>query len=201
MSFLGPGRDRRSELVTQQGVKTHHVTHVTEKLSTILPPLLKRIFKRDLCHRSQRNFFSNISFYHFSSGVAPRPVRKHASSSHNTRLVGGGCHLGGWWQIVAKLFCAVLFLQCLQFLALEQPLFLSPALGRLWFPVCEHLPVPCLSTWAVPARDTCQFPAWKRLPMPYLGMLASPCLGRLLVPCRGMPFAGMLSLAELFSYS
>ena len=158
--------------------------------------------------------------------IAPRPVSKHASSSHNTRLVGGGVAPRGWWHIAAKL------LQCLQFPAWEQPL--SPAWGRLQFPAWEHLPVPCLGTFAVPAWDACQFPAWERLPvpclgtfasalpghvvqslpgtlcqfpawerlpMPCLGMFASPCLGRLPVPCLGTPFAGTPSLAELFSYA
>ena len=93
----------------------------------------------------------------------------------------------GWWHIVAKL------LQCLQFPAWEQPL--SPAWGRLRFPAREHLPVPCLGTFAVPAWEACQFPAWERLPVPCLGTLASvhallghacsPCLGRLPVPCLG----------------
>ena len=104
--------------------------------------------------------------------IAPRPVSKHASSSHNTVLVGGGVAPRGWWHIAAKL------LQCLQFPAWEQPL--SPAWGRLRFPAWEHLPVPCLGTFAVPAWDACQFPAWERLPvsMPCLGTLCSPCLGR-----------------------
>ena len=95
-------------------------------------------------------------------------MSKHASSSHNTWLVGGGVALRGWWHIVAKL------LPCLQFPAWEQPM--SPAWGRLRFPAWEHLPVPCLGTFAVPAWDACQFPAWERLPvcMPCLGMLAVP---------------------------
>ena len=119
--------------------------------------------------------------------IAPRPVSKHASSSHNTRLVGGGVAPRGWWHIAAKL------LQCLQFPAWEQPL--SPAWGRLRFPAWEHLPVPCLGTFAVPAWDACQFPAWERLPvcMPCLGMLAVPAWDacqfpaweRLPVPCLG----------------
>ena len=39
-------------------MRTHHVTHMTENLSAVLLPLLTRIFKRDLYHRSrtQRNF-------------------------------------------------------------------------------------------------------------------------------------------------
>ena len=119
--------------------------------------------------------------------IAPCPVSKHASSSHNTRLVGGGVAPRGWWHIAAKL------LQCLQFPAWEQPL--SPAWGRLRFPAWEHLPVPCLGTFAVPAWDACQFPAWERLPvcMPCLGMLAVPAWDacqfpaweRLPVPCLG----------------
>ena len=134
--------------------------------------------------------------------IAPRPVSKHASSSHNTRLVGGGVAPRGWWHIAAKL------LQCLQFPAWEQPL--SPAWGCLRFPAWEHLPVPCLGTFAsaLPGHvlqslpgTFCQFPAWERLPMPCLGMFASPCLGRLPVPCLGTPFAGTPSLAELFSYA
>ena len=123
----------------------------------------------------------------FPLTIAPRPVSKHASSSHNTRLVGGGVAPRGWWHIAAKL------LQCLQFPAWEQPL--SPAWGRLRFPAWEHLPVPCLGTFAVPAWDACQFPAWERLPvcMPCLGMLAVPAWDacqfpaweRLPVPCLG----------------
>ena len=119
--------------------------------------------------------------------IAPRPVSKHASSSHNTRLVGGGVAPRGWWHIAAKL------LQCLQFPAWEQPL--SPAWGRLRFPAWQHLPVPCLGTFAVPAWDACQFPAWERLPvcMPCLGMLVVPAWDacqfpaweRLPVPCLG----------------
>ena len=84
--------------------------------------------------------------------IAPRPVSKHASSSHNTRLVGGGVAPRGWWHIVAKL------LQCLQFPAWEQPL--SPSWGRLRFPAWEDLSVRCLGTFALPAWDACQFPAW-----------------------------------------
>ena len=119
--------------------------------------------------------------------IAPRPVSKHASSSHNMRLVGGGVAPRGWSHIVPKL------LQCLQFPAWEQPL--SPAWGRLQFPAWEHLPVPCLGTFAVPAWDPCQFPAWERLPvcMPCLGMLAVPAWDacqfpawdRLPAPCLG----------------
>ena len=70
--------------------------------------------------------------------IALRPVNKHASSSHNTRLVGGRVAPRGWWHITAQL------LQCLQFPAWEQPL--SPAWGRLRFPAWEHLPVPCFGT-------------------------------------------------------
>ena len=92
---------------------------------------------------------------------APHPVSKHASSSHNTRLVGGGVAPRGWWHIVAKL------LQCLQFPAWEQPL--SPAWGRLRFPAWEHLPVPCLSMFAVPA--------WDALPVPCLGTFANALPG------------------------
>ena len=101
--------------------------------------------------------------------IAPRPISKHASSSHNTWLVGGEVAPRGWWHTVVKR------LQCLQFPAWEQPL--SPVWGRLRFPAWEHLPVPCLGTFAVPVWSACQFPAWERLPMcsmPSLGMLAVP---------------------------
>ena len=65
-----------------------------------------------------------------------------------------------------------------------------PLPGDIW----EHLPVPCLGTFAVPAWDACQFPAWERLPVPCLGTLASslpgnacqfPAWERLPVPCLG----------------
>ena len=135
------------------------------------------------CKRS----FRDPGSVNFMLTIAPRPVSKHASSSHNTRLVDGGVAPRGWWHIAAKL------LQCLQFPAWEQPL--SPAWGRLRFPAWEHLPVPCLGTFAVPACDACQFPAWERLPvcMPCLGMLAVPAWDacqfpaweRLPVPCLG----------------
>ena len=128
--------------------------------------------------------------------IAPRPVSKHASSSHNTRLVGGGVAPRGSWHIVAKL------LQGLQFPAWEQPL--SPAWGRLRFPAwarLQSLPGTLASSlpgnacqcacpaWAclqsVPGRlasslpgNACQFPACERLPVPCLGTFCSPCLGR-----------------------
>ena len=96
-------------------------------------------------------FLDSLQYETPKSSIAPHPVSKHASLSHNTRLVGGGVAPRAWWHIVAKL------LQCLQFRAWEQPL--SPAWGRLQFPAWEHLPVPCLGTFAVPAWDACQFPA------------------------------------------
>ena len=115
--------------------------------------------------------------------IAPHPVSKHASSSHNMRLIGGGVAPRGWWHIVAKL------LQCLQFPAWEQPL--SPAWGRLRFPSWEHLPVPCLGRFAVPAWDACQFPAWEGLPVPCLGTLASSLPGNV---CQYPAWAGLQSL-------
>ena len=116
----------------------------------------------------RRFFFLSCDTRKKALTIAPHPVGKHASSSHNTQLVGGGVAPRGWWHIVAKL------LQFLQFPAWEQPL--SPTWGRLQFPAWEHLPVLCLDMFAVAAWDACKFPACERL------LVCMPCLGMLAVP-------------------
>ena len=61
------------------------------------------------------------------------------------------CHLGGWWQIVAKLFCAVLFAM----------------------PTVQYLgatTVPCLGTSTVPCLGTLILPVLRP------GHVCSPCL-------------------------
>ena len=86
-------------------------------------------------------------------------------------------HLGGWWQIVAKLICALLF--CNAYSSL---------------PGNNHCPLPGDVYGSLPG-NICQCPAWERSLVPCLGTLASvhglpghacsPCLGRLPVPCLG----------------
>ena len=132
--------------------------------------------------------------------LAPHPVSKHASSTHNTRLVGGGVAPLGWWQIIAKLFCAVLFCNACSSLPGNNG---CPLPGYVQgFAAWKYLPVPCLGTFAVPAWDACQFSALEHLPVPCLGTFCShpgtlcqflawerlpvPSLEHLPVPCLGM---------------